>query len=179
LLTRLLVLLAASAVEDKHIQEMEIAIMKRNRMNSLLFSAILSSAVAVGLFASTGSAKAQDGPRVDVHIPFAFQVGSKLMPAGSYAMHVGFSHDVVQLEDQGSSKPASVLLVGSPSERGKIDRIARLIFHRYGDRYFLREVWEGNGGMGVVSAPSREEKMLRHKQAATQTQLAFNANPTR
>jgi hypothetical protein len=165
--------------EDKHIQEMEIAIMKRNRLNSLLGSAILSSAVAVGLFASTGSAKAQDGPRVDVRIPFAFQVGSKQMPAGSYAMHVRFNHDVVQLEDQGSGKPASVLLVGSPSGDDQIYGTVRLIFHRYGDRYFLREVWEGDGGMGVVSAPSREEKMLRHKQAATQTQLAFNANPTR
>ena len=153
--------------------------MKRNRLNSLLGSAILSSAVAVGLFASTGSAKAQDGPRVDVRIPFAFQVGSKQMSAGSYAMHVRFSHDVVQLEGQRSSKPASVLLVGSPSGDGQIFGTGRLIFHRYGDRYFLREVWEGGSGMGVVCAPSREENMLRHKQAGTQMQLAFNANPTR
>jgi hypothetical protein len=158
---------------------MEIAIMKSNRFTSLLGSAILSSAVAVGLFASTASAKAQDGHRVDVRIPFAFQVGSVQMPAGSYAMHVRFSHKIVQLEEQGSRKPALVLLSGSPSEDAKSQRTGRLIFHRYGDRYFLREVWDGDSGPGVVSPPSREEKMLRHKQAATQTQLAFNANPTR
>jgi hypothetical protein len=179
LLTGFLAALAASAVEDKLIQEMEIATMKRNRLNSLLGSAILSSAVAVGLFASTGSAKAQDGRRFDVLIPFAFQVDSKQMPAGSYAMHVRFSHNVVQLDDQGSSKPASVLLVGSPSGDKQTYGTVRLIFHRYGDRYFLREVWDGYGGVGVLSAPSQEEKMLRHKQAGTQTQLAFNANPTR
>ena len=154
--------------------------MKRNRFTSVLGSAILSSAVAVGLFASTGSVKAQDGPRVNVSIPFAFQVGSKQLPAGSYAMHVRFSHKVVQLEELGSSKPASVLLTGSASEDGKIQMGGRLIFHRYGDRYFLREVWEGDSGLGLVSALSQEEKkMFRHKQAVTQTQLAFNANPTR
>ncbi|HET6217484.1 MAG TPA: hypothetical protein VFE27_10740 [Acidobacteriaceae bacterium] len=153
--------------------------MKSNRCNSLLGWAILSSAVAVGLFASTGTAKAQNGPRVDLRIPFAFQVGSIQMPAGSYAMHVRFSHKIVQLDERGSRKPASVLLLGSPSEDYKIQSTGRLIFHQYGDQYFLREVWEGDGGMGVVSPPSREEKMLRHKQAATQRQLAFNANPTR
>ncbi len=154
--------------------------MKSNRFTSLLGSAILSSAVAVGMFASTGSAKAQDGPQVDVRIPFAFQVGSIQMPAGSYAMRVRLSHHLVQLQDQGSRKLASAILLGSPSEDDKIQRAGRLIFHRYGDRYFLREVWDGDSGLGVVSGPSREEKkMFRHKQAATQRQLAFNANPTR
>jgi hypothetical protein len=65
---------------------METAVMKSNRFNSLLGSAILSSAIAVGLFASTPSAKAQDSLRVNVTIPFAFQMGSKQMPAGSYDM---------------------------------------------------------------------------------------------
>ena len=154
--------------------------MKSNRFTSLLGSAILSSAVAVGLFASTGNAKAQDGSRIDVRIPFAFQVGSKQMPAGSYAMHVRFRHKVVQLEEVGSRKPASVLLTGVPSEDDKIQTTGRLIFHRYGDRYFLREVWEGENGLGLVSALSPEEKMMfRHQQGVTQRQLAFNANPAR
>jgi hypothetical protein len=43
---------------------METAIMKSNRINSLLGSAILSSAIAAGLFGSTASAKAQDGRAV-------------------------------------------------------------------------------------------------------------------
>lgn len=71
-------------------------------------------------------------------------------------------------------------LLGSLSEGEKVHGTGFLIFHRYGDRYFLREVWEADSSIGVVFAPSREEKkMLRHKQAGTQTQLAFNANPTR
>jgi hypothetical protein len=55
-----------------------------------------------------------------------------------------------------------------------------LIFHRYGNRYFLREVWDADSGMGVGSAPSlAETKILRHKETVTQTQLAFNTDPRR
>jgi hypothetical protein len=154
--------------------------MKSNRINSLLGSAMLSSAIAVGLFASTASAKAQDSPRVNVIIPFAFQMGSTQMPAGEYDMHVRLSHTLVQLQDQGSGKQAAGLLLGSALEHGEIQRTGRLIFHRYGNRYFLREVWDADSGQGVGSAPSREEmKILRHKETVTQTQLAFNTNPRR
>jgi hypothetical protein len=156
---------------------METAVMKSNRFNSLLGSVILSSAIAVGLFASTPSAKAQDSLRVNVTIPFAFQMGSKQMPAGSYDMHVRLRHTVVQLQDQGSGKQAVGVLLGSSLQGGKIQRTGRLIFHQYGNRYFLSEVWDAYTGMGVRSIPSPEEtRILRHKEGA-QTQLAFNASP--
>jgi hypothetical protein len=159
---------------------METAVMKSNRINSLLFSAMLSSTIAVGLFAFTASARAQDSPRVNFSIPFAFQMGSTQMPAGAYDMHVRLSHTLVQLQDQGSGKQAVGVLLGSALEGGKIQRTGRLIFHRYGNRYFLREVWDADSGQGVGSAPSREEmKILRHRETVTKTQLAFNTDPRR
>jgi hypothetical protein len=159
---------------------METAVMKSNRINSLLGSAILSSTIAVGLFASTASAKAQNSPRVTVSIPFAFQMGSTQMPAGAYDMHVRLSHTVVQLQDEGSGKQAVGILLGSALEGGNIQRTGRLIFHRYGNRYFLREVWDADSGLGVGSAPSGAEmKILRHKETVAQTQLAFNTDPRR
>jgi hypothetical protein len=159
---------------------METAVMKSNRINSLLGSAMLSSAIAVGLFASTASGIAQDSPRVNVSIPFAFQMGSTQMPAGMYGMHVRLSHTLVQLQDKGSGKRVVGALLGSALERGKIQRTGRLIFHRYGNRYFLREVWDADSGQGVESAPSREEmEILSHNETMAQTQLAFNADPRR
>jgi hypothetical protein len=93
-------------------------------------------------------------------------------------MRVRLSHHIVQLEEHGSGKQALGQLIGRASEGDKIHRPGCLIFHRYGNRYFLREGWEGDSCIGVVSVPSQaEKKMLGHKQAGTQTQLAFNANP--
>jgi hypothetical protein len=159
---------------------METAVMKSNRINSFLGSAMLSSTIAVGLFAFTASARAQDNPRGNFRIPFAFQMGSTQMPAGAYEMHVRLSHTLVQLQDQGSGKQAVGVLLGSALEGGNIQRTGRLIFHRYGDRYFLREVWDADSGQGVGSAPSREEmKILRHRETVTKTQLAFNTDPRR
>ena len=150
--------------------------MKSNRFNSLLGSAILVSAIAIGLFASTPSARAQDSLPVKVTIPFAFQMGSKQMAAGSYDMHVRLSHTVVQLQDQGSAKRALRVLLGSPLQDGTIQRTGRLIFHQYGNRYFLSEVWDAYTGMGVGSIPGPEETRMLRRNEGAQTQLAFNAS---
>jgi hypothetical protein len=169
------------AVEGRQLQETETAVMKSNTINSLLGSAILSSAIALGLFASTASAGAQTNPRVNVVIPFAFQVGSTQMPAGTYDVHIRMSHTVVQLQEWASGKQASALglLLGSSLEGGKMQGIGRLIFHRYGNRYFLREVWDGDS-MGVGCAPSKDERhILLDHGAETRTQLAFNVYPKR
>jgi hypothetical protein len=161
---------------------METTVMKTNRFNSLLRSAILSSTIATSLFASVGSVKAQNTSSIRVRIPFAFQVGPTQMPAGSYYMSVLLDHRLVQLRGQGSGKQPLGVLLATPSESGKVQKTVRLIFHRYGDRYFLREVWDANTDEGVRSGASSEEKEIlrsQNHQAVTQTQLAFNVDPNR
>lgn len=58
------------------------------------------------------------------------------------------------------------------SQRGKV------VFHRYGNRYFLSEVWIGGESTGRVCVQSRAEKRLQIAQnapVATNTELALNA----
>ena len=154
--------------------------MKNNRFNSVLCSAVMSSAIAMGLFASTGSAQAQTDPRVRANIPFAFQAGSIQMPAGVYDVSLVSDH-LLQLRGQGPGKQASGFLTVIPSQGGKIEKNGRLVFHRYGDRYFLREVWPGDSDQGSECTPSGDEKRIvaQNRQAATQVQLAVNNNPKR
>jgi hypothetical protein len=160
---------------------MEITVMKTNRFNSVLNSTILSSAIALGLFASGGSAQAQQNPKLRANIPFAFQMGSKQMPAGSYDIYL-LSNHLMLLRDRDPGKPVSYSLLVTPSEDGKIQTNGRLVFHRYGDRYFLREVWEANSKDGITCVPSAQEKEIlraQNQQAVSQTQVALNAQPAR
>jgi hypothetical protein len=153
--------------------------MKTNRFNSVLNSTILSSAIALALFASAGSAQAQNSPQLRASIPFAFQAGSKQMPAGVYSISL-LSNHLVLLRARGQH--AAGFFTATPSEDGKIQAQGRLVFHRYADRYFLREVWEAGSNDGVTCVPSSEEKEIlraQNQQAVMQTQVALNADPKR
>ena len=78
--------------------------------------------------------------RMTAHMPFDFYVGQQKMPAGSYVISRP-RNDLVQLED--SNKHGTIALSNGidnkvPPADGK------LVFHRYGDTYFLSEVrWMG------------------------------------
>ena len=58
--------------------------MKSLRINSTFVSGLLVSAMAIGIAASTQPASAQQILADKANIPFAFQVGSKTLPAGTY-----------------------------------------------------------------------------------------------
>ena len=58
----------------------------------------------------------------------------------------------------------------------------RLLFQRYGDRYFLRQVWQEGSNRGVTCILGKEEKEVirsQNQQSGTQTQVAVNAEPKR
>jgi hypothetical protein len=155
--------------------------MKTNRFNSVLSSAVLSSAIALGLFASAGSAQAQTSPQLRATIPFAFQAGSHHMPAGVYDVSIRSNH-MVLFEDRDPGKHVTAYLMVIPSENGQMQTNGRLIFQRYGDRYFLHAVWEAGSKQGITCTPTQEEKEIlrsQNQQAAAQTQLAVNAYPKR
>ena len=55
--------------------------MKTLRFNSILTSGLLTCALALGTFASTPPAVAQESSPVKATIPFAFQIGCDRLPA--------------------------------------------------------------------------------------------------
>ena len=153
--------------------------MKTYRFNSVLSSAILSSAIAMGLLVSTASVQAQSSPKVIATIPFAFQAGSRNMPSGSYNIYLLSEHVLLFRAANGH---ASGFFMVNPSYEGKVQERGRLVFHRYGDRYFLREVWEAGSNEGITCSASSEEKEIlraQNRQPVTETQVALNTESKR
>src|SRR5262245_13654642 len=77
-------------------------------------------------------------------VPFDFAAAQATLPAGEY--HVSSNvpaQGMIRLSGaNGSSNAicfASGIESGSPSDK------AKLVFNRYGDRYFLSQVWSGGG----------------------------------
>jgi hypothetical protein len=86
----------------------------------------------------TATALAQAPEKITVHAPFEFTVANKTMPASNYIIRsLSPSRLLIRSEDGHEAVIASVFAVQAkktPSE-------AQLIFARYGDQYFLYEMF--------------------------------------
>ena len=100
---------------------------------------VIVSIVAVLLMGgSTFLAAETVGPFIRANVPFEFRVDDQLMPSGQYQI-VNCNTRFSLLIRAVDSKPA--VLVSSRPYGNDAGVVAKLIFHRYGNVYFLRQVW--------------------------------------
>jgi len=99
------------------------------------------------------------GQQMTASIPFQFHVGRSVFPAGSYTTETALgTGNVVMLRSRDGKSSVMVLSNSAVQSRGR-HMIPSLIFHRYGDQYFLFQVWTGPDS-GREFVPSRQEAEL-------------------
>jgi len=110
---------------------------------------------ALLLAASASIAQTRQGDVV-ANIPFPFIVAHQTLPAGHYivspanAVALGI-HDA---NNRGTFVPTE------STQRSANDNSCKLVFHRYGDKYFLSEVWVAGNSNGRTLFRSRAEREL-------------------
>lgn len=98
-------------------------------------------------------------PPIKAQIPFSFHVGNSTFPAGSYTTNTNVaSGTVLVLKSADGKSSAMVLITGMQSAGGPTQ--PTLVFHKYGDEFFLSQVWSGNGGAGHQLVKTRHEAEL-------------------
>jgi hypothetical protein len=98
-------------------------------------------------------------PPITAHIPFPFHVGDSVLPAGSYTAGTNMgSGSLIVLRSADCKSSVMALSNGVHPSDGHTQ--ARFVFNRYGDEYFLFQVWTGPGGSGRQLIPSRHEAEL-------------------
>lgn len=109
--------------------------------------------------AGLSTVKATSGrTELRANIPFAFSVGEKSFPAGEYTVRCtnpASTGNVLQLRNKHGN---SSVLVLTNSIMGQTNDDARLIFNRYGDRYYLAQAWFAADNTGMQAPKSRGEK---------------------
>ena len=102
--------------------------------------------------------------RIGSTVPFAFHVGNTSLESGRYQFsRQGMENfDMLRNAETGSS-----LILGAGPAQLSARGPARLVFHKYGDQYFLREVWNGLG-TGKSLPESKLEKEVRSEQTGLQ-----------
>jgi hypothetical protein len=113
---------------------------------------------ALGTLALLASASAFGQQTVRADVPFEFSIANKVMPAGQYDI----THTAGQLLVRCYSARAAAFaqannLGGGPGENAP----SRLTFNKYGDKYFLAEVWwSPRSGYGAGLNKSKTEREI-------------------
>jgi hypothetical protein len=133
--------------------------MKRELLKGITMLALM---VTLALATAVASANAQSAQKVVADVPFEFSVGYKTMPAGEYSVQTIVSAGDGLLIRSADGKNLALRL-SEPTERAKDKSQARLVFHRYGDRYFLAQVWSGSNNTGRQLLKSQEESAIERE----------------
>jgi hypothetical protein len=116
---------------------------------------LMAAAVTLTALASTRVAQAQD--QLVVTIPFDFAAGSANLPAGDYSVKAASANHTVLLINRDNPAVSMVLIANETSAAARQDQ-SKLVFNRYGDRYFLSQIWVEGSAMGKELPKSNREK---------------------
>src|SRR5262245_35403120 len=101
---------------------------------------LLRSSLAATFTAVAAASIPAEAAQVRCQIPFSFTVRGKTLPPGMYHASTEAPQGVLSIRGDGGF--ALAMAVGI--ESGDVTQ-PRLVFHKYGDEYYLHEVWLGAG----------------------------------
>ena len=125
----------------------------------------LLAAATAATFLAGGTLFAQRAVRATV--PFDFYVGQKMMPAGTYDLAPCSTTTPNVLKVQHCAEGIAVLHLMHPSGT-QPKETGVLVFHRYGEKYFLNEV-QGLRGANMMLPVGPLEKSVQTENAQVRT----------
>jgi hypothetical protein len=151
--------------------------MKNTRFASILGSSVVACALMIGSLVSTQSASAQSSETIaEVTIPFDFQTPLQILPAGKYRVFRD-SSNLLRLQGPGSK---GGFVVTHEAIKRQASNNGAIVFDRYGDKYYLHQIWTAGQTTGFECPKGRAEKarmVAMNNEAPTTVELALNSAP--
>ena len=113
----------------------------------------------LGFLALAGAALlfAQANPRLIAQVPFDFEMANLKLAAGEYEVIDNTLHNYVLVRNNEDNR--SAIALGTIIRLGGLEpKNTRLVFNKYGDRYFLSELWHPS--ISRQLSKSKSEKAL-------------------
>ena len=104
---------------------------------------------------------------IRANVPFSFTVAKKVLPPGTYDVSSSAGHALV-IRGFG----AGAVTLGQRSESAKASS-PKLVFHRYGDEYILREVWMGSASGHKLPETRRERELAMGRSGGATASATF------
>lgn len=96
--------------------------------------------LAMMLLLTVGVASAQSTEPMVFRSPFPFIVGDQLMPAGEYKIQIPSPTGLLSFRSRADGN-VNAFVNSAPVEKLETESNYKVIFHRYGDRYYVSEIW--------------------------------------
>jgi hypothetical protein len=138
------------------------------RITSL--SLALIAMVVMGMTTVVVSANAKTHSTLVLNVPFQFTVGDRLLVPGTYSFEQlldsapGLNIIAIRSLDGGTYQAA----VTTTTRTAAVPHTSRLVFKRYGNSFFLFQIWTKGKLVGLLLYPSRGETRLAEQQAANE-----------
>jgi hypothetical protein len=118
-------------------------------------------------FVSALAVSAQNPRNLVVDVPFDFTVKGKTLPAGEYIIRRASTVDNNGLIMQRKDSKGNAIVLTMTVQARENQKESRLVFSRYGDRYFLSQVWTSGDSIGRELHKTRQERSLESELAKT------------
>jgi hypothetical protein len=116
--------------------------------------AILFAIIFAGASLSPASHAQDLEGRVVVNVPFAFENGSQHFSPGLYTISVDY-RNIATIRGESKSGFATTWF----DEDSQPSQTTKVVFHRYGEQYFLDEIWVAGESTHTYFPPSKAEKL--------------------
>ena len=140
------------------------AIIKQTRRRSKLKKQALRAFVLLSILfsLSANNVYAHGAVLINrVDIPFDFSVGAKKFPAGVYNI-TRVNQEKIILRLSSADGREAINIVTNSIQARETPKTSKLIFHRYGETYFLYQIWESEEVQGRQLAKSQTERTIEH-----------------
>ena len=131
-----------------------------------LFSVMGIGSLLTLLIAGTAFAQLP-GTAIRASIPFDFTVRGRSLPAGEYEI-TRISDEASGLLIRNVDRKHEAVFETEPVYNRKLARNDELVFHRYGESYFLSEILTASEDRGEELTPSHAERKLQREVARNQ-----------
>ena|ERR1051325_7024003 len=120
----------------------------------------LAIIMLVGVLAAA-QAQTSSAQKMVANIPFTFNVGQTELPAGKYTITVvNPSSDRKVLQIRNADGHSSAMIQTTSELRNAADN-AKLVFHRYGDRYFFAQAQMAGDMTSLAAVKTKAERTER------------------
>lgn len=106
---------------------------------------------------------------MNVTVPFDFTVNGATLPSGEYSVQGLGLGNAISIRNADHS--ANTLALATRCEGRKTSEKSKLVFHRYGNRYFLAQIWMAGDNAGKELPKTRLETEIAQNRTADEVVL--------
>ena len=118
----------------------------------------LMKALSIWAVLGVSTLTAQVADKIVANIPFDFTVLDKHFSAGTYTLRSDTLQSPIRI--QGGKDDTAMFVLALSAQAPTIQEEAKLVFHRYGDQYFLSKIWYPGTDQGRELRVSKAEQVV-------------------